>query len=74
MKTERVGDFSVEKKVEIGAKVNCFVFFYQKNTKHGEELRKCQVTDGFKGWDFCLEYPGRCVIRMCKCFSVYKQG
>ena len=26
MKTERVGVFSVEKKVEIGAKVNCFFF------------------------------------------------
>ena len=30
MKTERVGVFSVEKKVEIGAKVNCFVFFTEK--------------------------------------------
>jgi hypothetical protein len=40
MKTERVGVFSVEKKVEISAKVNCFVFFSRKNTNHGEELRK----------------------------------
>ena len=28
MKTERVGVFSVAKKVEIGAKVNCFVLFF----------------------------------------------